>query len=81
MCCPSKVFTLGGDLWLVTKWLVAGGMGLGLENSLRESKLGRAGDGDKCERKEEGAKTLNSKANYSTHFERQEQDSLQVRGV
>lgn len=46
-----------------------------------ERKPGQAGPCDQTEGQEEGATALSSKANYSTSFGRQEQDSLQVRGI
>lgn len=67
----QRLWHLGDEFWLGPKGLVAGGWGLGLGGVPEE-----AGAGGKGERKEEGAKALNSKAHYSASFERQEQDSL-----
>lgn len=77
-CLPSLEMRCG----LLPSSLWQGARAQGLEESERE-EAGRsgAGRGDRSERREEGGKALNSKANYSAPFERQEQDSLQVRGV
>lgn len=67
---PQRSLQFGWGVMACDQVAYDRGHGVQEEFEREEVNWGGAGDGDKSERKEEGVKALNSKANYSTYFEK-----------